>query len=350
MALGNINIILPGELRSLRSIEASGILSLDPNSISSIILDVRRCVYAEPFPLVYLAAHIRRLKRANPNLEVNFHFPPQSGMTRGFVGYAAHIGYFEYLGVQFGNKIGEARGSSRYLPITEIDLVEMRSRAGDVPLGYLMSDRAKELARVLTQKDDGPIFDVMEYSIREIARNALEHSRGSRLVLLAQYWPTKKTAEVAIFDNGVGIFSNLFDNEYVDIANNLAAIKFSLLPGISGVSRSERANQHERWGNSGFGLYVVSALCGKYGNFNIISNDDYLRLTQRTQYHRKYPFRGTGVAFRLELNGLRDPVSVINNIIQEGERIRSEIIRDHPIQASVASKMLASQFDKKIEG
>ncbi len=191
-------------------------------------------------------------------------------------------------------------------------------------------------------------FDTVQYAIREIVRNAAEHSDGNQIAFLAQYWPASNSAEISVFDDGVGIAANIYDNEFVDVANNLAAIKAALLPGITGVSRSDRIAQDSEWHNSGFGLYVVSRLAGRFGKFCVVSTSDYLELNHRNQYTKPYSLKGTGVAIKLDLSQMKDSQSFIRRTIEQGEKMQSEILKDFPIKASVASKMLLSDFRRKI--
>lgn len=79
------------------------------------------------------------------------------------------------------------------------------------------------------------VFDVIQYSIREILRNSAEHNEGESVSILAQYWPTKDLAEIVIIDDGIGVPHSLYGNGYVECANSREALKFALLPGISGV-------------------------------------------------------------------------------------------------------------------
>jgi len=209
-----------------------------------------------------------------------------------------------------------------------------------------VDERSEQLASVLTRKHTGQVFETLQYAIREIFRNALEHSNGSNAVFLGQFWPKKNEAEIVVADDGVGVAENIYDNEFVDVANNLGAIKVALMPGISGVSRADRVNQDTIWRNSGFGLYVVSRLAARFGRFCIVSNGDYLELTRGKQTHRKYPLSGTAVGIRIVIDEASRSSDFIRRTIEEGERTRSEIVGQHPINASQASKMLLSDFKK----
>ena len=265
-----------------------------------------------------------------------------------FSGYAGHVGFFDFIGSPFGKDLGEARGNSRYFPIEVWNIPDFKETAGEYPLGELVDRRSSDLAGILLQETSGDVFDVLQYAIREISRNAVEHSKGENAAILAQYWPTTGIAEVAVIDDGVGIAENLYDNEFIDISNSTAALKAALLPGITGVSRAERVEQHERWHNSGFGLYIVSRLAAKYGQFRVISSGDYLELHRNSQFHHSYPMQGTAVGIRLDVKQLDRAKQFIARTISDGEAMQSEILKDFPIAASAASKLFSSQFRVKL--
>lgn len=250
------------------------------------------------------------------------------------------------MGWARGREPGEAFGSKGYLPIETFNIEEFKRRAGQGPIGALINDEANRMAVVLSQTDEGPTFDVLQYAIREIMRNAAEHSKGTRATIMAQHWPKRYEAEIVVIDNGVGIPSNLYENEYVDCNNAREALKFALLPGISGVSLEKRIEQDEFWGNSGFGLFVTSRICAENGLFRLISDKQGLSLVDDRQIEHNWLHQGTCVQMRLRTKRTKEIQSDIPRLIEEGESQRAALMRNYPIQASAASKMLASQYRK----
>ncbi|MBY6048602.1 hypothetical protein [Vannielia litorea] len=331
---------LPAQIRSLQIIESS----LGPliDHFEKIELDFRWCKFAEPFPLLYLSARLNKLRHSGVDIKTIL---PERGGNQ-FLGYASHVGFFDLIGQEIGRRVGEAYGSSSYFPIMQWSIDDVRRQAGDRPVAEKIDELAASMAKVLMQADTGDVFDVVKFSIREIVRNSFEHSRGKNCTFLGQYWPTRGEAEIVSLDDGIGIAETLWDNEYINASNNLAAIKLSLFPGVTGVSRSERSSQDYYWGNSGFGLYLLSNLFGDFGEFRIISNNDCLTLSNGKQYHRKVPFDGTGVALRFPVDQLGAAAARFPYLIEKGEKLRSELLRDFPIQASTASKMLRNDFSR----
>ncbi|MBT0958633.1 ATP-binding protein [Alphaproteobacteria bacterium KMM 3653] len=297
--------------------------------------------YAEPLPLLLLGRQVRDVVKSFPNCRFSLRAGKNSFHT-----YADHIGFFRFMGGRRGREPGEAWGSNRYIPIESFDIGEIQAAAKGGAVGEIMDAEASRLAIVLSQQDSGALFDVIQYTIREIIRNSAEHSRGTQISLMAQYWPAKGLAEIVITDDGVGIPYNIYENEYVECSTAREALKFALLPGVSGVSRQERAQQDEFWGNSGFGLYVTSRLCSENGGFRIISADQGLTLVGATQVEHDWSFRGTCVQLRLNVRDAIAMKDAIPRLVEEGETKRASLISRYPIQASAASKMLASQYRK----
>src|SRR5215472_919385 len=80
--------------------------------------------------------------------------------------YAAHMGFFQSFGLDFGNEPGEAGGSSTYLPITNLEFADLRAEAaaGYEHLGNAIERRSQRLAELLIQETKGDLFDTLSYS------------------------------------------------------------------------------------------------------------------------------------------------------------------------------------------
>ena len=264
-----------------------------------------------------------------------------------FRNYADHIGFFRYTGFDRGEEPRNVAGSSNYIPIHRFSIQELQAKAAGKPYGEIVNEEASTLASIITRAEDGPTFDVVQYAFREVMRNSVEHSRGSNLTVFGQFWPANNKAEIVILDDGVGILENLLEHEYVECSNDLEAIKCALLPGVSGVTREERMKQDETWGNSGFGLYVLSRLCAENGLFRVITGNGALTLKGEIQESTTWSYPGTCI--QLIFSGCTSMTrkNRIPQIIGEGEMRRMDIMDKFPIEASMASKMLASDFIKK---
>lgn len=292
--------------------------------------------------MMLLAVQFRQLMRRYPEVEYRL-----LSRANDFRGYADHMGYFRFLGFDRGTDVGGARGSSTYTPIEVFSIRQLQIEAGEEPYGKYVSSKARKLAKILSQQETGPLFDLFEYTFREIMRNAVEHSRGEELIVFGQFWPANEEAEIVVMDNGIGIARNLYDNESIECANNREALKFALMPGITGVPRQVRAKQDEHWGNSGFGLYVTSRFCSETGLFRVFSGSSALTLAKGIQTEHNWSFSGTCVQMRLSTARAQKRAERISEIVNEGQGERTNLFNDTPIKASVASKMLASHFEKR---
>ncbi|MEO0633846.1 MAG: ATP-binding protein [Pseudomonadota bacterium] len=335
-------IEVPDRLTLVSHVERLGLDRLDLSGFTQCNLRFSNCSFGEPLPMLLLAKRFSELVRRHP--DVAFQLRSRESQFRG---YAEHIGYFRLLGFGRGNRPGEAIGSSTYIPIERLSISEMIERAGNQPIGRAVSGLARRLSTLLSQHTEGPLFDLFEYSFREIIRNSLEHSCGEELILFGQYWPARDRVEIVVMDDGVGIAENLYENEHIECKTNADALKFAILPGITGVPRAERVEQDERWGNSGFGLYVTSRLCSEGGLFRLLSGSGSLTLANGVRTEHPWPFGGTCVQLRFSTRDAASRIQRIEEIVTEGKQEWQAIVGEIPVAASAASRMLASHFDHR---
>lgn len=329
-----------------RLVLASNLFDLKWESVnmpdgSECIIDVSDCTYGEPQGMIIFAILSKSIIRRHPDVKFSLRFK-----NNDFKGYAAHVGLFKLAGFELGQAPNTASGSSNYLPIRYFRVSEIIEAAASDPVGKYLTKYSGELAKVLCQSNDSDVFDLFEYCFREVMRNAVEHGRGTELIVFGQHWKAKGIAEIVIYDNGVGIAETLYENEYINCLDNRQALKFALLPGISGVSRQLRFTQDDIWGNSGFGLYVTSRFCAEFGSFRIISGRDALTFARGKQIEHKWGLQGTFIQMRFSVQSASEKISRINQIIDEGKNEFSQLIGNYPIEASAASKLLASHFNK----
>lgn len=284
--------------------------------------------------MIALASDLRNLKTRFPDVR----YVCRTTET-AFRGYADHIGYFRFLGFSRGNHIGDASGSKNYVPIHLFDLDKLKINSGDEPYGKIVSEESLKLAEVLTQSNKGGVFVAVEYAIREVLRNAVEHGLGSKAALLGQYWPKREVAEIVICDNGVGIAETL-KGQY-DTENTLDALSLSLKPGVSGTSDIEREHQNPYFRNSGFGLYTTSTFCAEHGLFRVISTDAGVTRQSNNLKRHNWSFDGTCVQMKIRTNDLNDSAAEIQRIIEVGEAE----IGTH-LSASTASKQTSGWHDE----
>lgn len=312
-------------VRQLRSLPDSDKYTLDFSGMSWI----------EPFPMLHVASAIGTA----------IHSKSSSTFTAtGISGdsYAAYMGFFRHCGINVGPETGAVQNSANYLPITSLEIAELRHEAteNNVPIGNIIERHAGDIAKTLIRTNYGNLWGTLQYAIREIIRNVAEHSHSARVLYCGQYWPKKNEVEVAILDEGVGIASSLKDNPHLKIVEDVEALRLSVLPGISGKSWAGADIDHSNeWSNSGFGLYVVSELCKRGGELDIVSGDAALCIKKDLRKPISSCHAGTALKIKIDTENLRSIAAALSLIVSKGERIAQSILKMDLVEASVASKI-----------
>jgi len=217
--------------------------------------------------------------------------------------YAAHAGFFRYLGLEFGAGVGEANSSENFIPITERRVEDIRRAASSryAYPGDIIQEEADKLSSVLTQATSGALYDTLAYSIRELVRNVLEHSHSPTYTFAAQYWPARGVAEVVVSDEGIGLADSL--RSRFEIADDAEAVTLAVRPGVS--SQATSASAYDHWGNSGYGLFMTKELCsGGGGYFALASGASSATWRGESRSEIDCSVSGTTVAMSLNTSNL----------------------------------------------
>jgi hypothetical protein len=301
-------------------------------------LDFKEMGWIEPFPLLFLASNIRRFKAMKSTSE----FRAKNFQEHG---YAAHMGFFRSLKLDFGNEPGEAKGSDTYLPITILSIRELQKEASQktVHTGQLLENHALQLARLLTREDKSDLIDTLTYTLREIMRNAVEHSESDNFQYCGQYWPNRNMVQIAILDSGIGVRESLSKNPSFRIFSDEQALRLSILPGISGKPLNHKIEEYNDWENSGYGLYLTKRLCTKGGSFFICSGNkgQYSKANENEKY-LSTNFQGTALRMILDKNNTSNLKTALRQFKIEGEAIAKKFETGIP-RASVSSRGITSQ-------
>jgi len=255
------------------------------------------------------------------------------------------MGFFKAFGVDFGNPPGGAKGSGSYLPITIEQVIDIQRDAvqGGVPIGQIVEDKARRLATVLASKGGREIVETFTYSLCEIIRNVAEHSESKSLQYCAQYWPSQDRAEIAILDNGIGIYKTLHKNPLLKIESDQHALDLSLLPGVSGKCKGNNHSPAGGWHNSGYGLYMTSRMCRHGGNFFLGSHSASIFLAGEKKQRYNFQFPGTVARLVFRPSALGQIQKVLTKFDLEGRAV-AKIIEGTIVTALSASRMLRSDF------
>ncbi len=295
-----------------------------------------------PFGMLYMGMAIRNFITRNPEAK----HVPVNYRERG---YAAHMGYFHTCGFDIGNLPGMAQGSDTYLPVTILDVSELKEemRRDGREMGDVVEARSRKLAQVLAQQENDGLVDMLSYTLREMIRNVVEHSGSAFVGYCAQYMPKKKQAEIAILDGGMGVQASLKKNPYLEIKDDHDALNLALMPGVSGkMFKGVKRDPYDVWQNSGYGLYAISRLCGHGGKFTICSGETALTLKPDKKEYHSILFQGVALRIVLSMKEIQKNKVTLAQIMKEGDKQAKElgISGAHP---SAASRMLSVEFGKK---
>lgn len=247
-----------------------------------------------PFGMLIISVAVQQFHKRVPGATI---IPAAPLPGNDLESYAAHMGFFKACNISLGKEPGQAKGSPTYLPITKIENPSYLH-------GSEIEQRSLVLAQTLAQRPDGALVKTLQYSFTEIIRNVAEHARSDDYWLCAQYWPSRGEAEIALIDSGRGLRASLHNNPVIrdQVVDDRAAIKFALMPGISGVMwKGKPQRDDDVWQNSGFGLYMNYRICTEGGSFFIASGDSSVQCEKGSE-HEWMDYHLPGVALRLRMH------------------------------------------------
>lgn len=283
-------------------------------TVDNVNVDFFPLKFSRPMAMLVAGSYFRRWISRRRELGLR---TTKSGITEknNAHSYLMHLGFFDYAGMKdVGKNVGVAKGNTRYLPIREIrraELDESIAETGEELIDAIafLSDG---LANVLAGEDNGEAKKGFSYSIREVIRNALEHSGSDSCFICGQRW-VNGHSEIAIIDEGCGVHKTLCTAYELKEED---ALREAIKPGITRTQNmSEKENIYK---NSGFGLYVLSELGNSFGWFCVGSGVRKLTCENGNKVDAELPFKGTFVGIHLNKN----PCSfagVLQDIISVGE-------------------------------
>lgn len=197
------------------------------------------------------------------------------------------------------------------------------------------------LATLLTRQDSGAVYETLSYSLREVFRNVLEHSRAEAIWYAAQHWPETSKVELCILDEGIGIAQSLRRNPHLAIHTDQDALDLALLPGISGVAfRGGPKQRRDPWANSGYGLFMTSQLCRRGGSFVVLSGNSGVSITEAGKERLDCVFGGTAIRLQLQTDRIGELSASLEGLRDLGATIAADLRQEANITASMSSRML----------
>ena len=305
--------------------------------------DVSKINNYEPLPMLLTAASIRQFceQRELAPWDIQLLYSENKSYD-----YACHMGFFQAAGFPQGKAPGEAPGSSSYIPLTKLDIREMHQDAIKngkyMDRGDLIEQKSDELATVLAQ-GDRELQKMFRYLIREAIRNVPEHAGTNEVWICGQYWHNRDKAEIAILDEGIGVYESLKQNrvhrEYV--TNNEEALRWAIKPGISVTFNPARGQRsHDTWANSGYGLFMISEICkATNGWLTFVSGDNCLRVYPNGAGLYGAHFNGTALGIQIRPSQVVNCQALIDSARASGEST-AKTIKNSFKDASLPSKGL----------
>lgn len=258
--------------------------------------------HCHPFGLLLLGNAIRRNR--NHYAKSSHRFLDYNG-TQGCE-FAADIGFFQYAGWEIGRKTSVVDYGVRHIPIKCIKLSDLRKKPSDIrPLGDLIDEHAGDLAYTLTQDEKSEATKTLQYCLREIIRNTFEHSRTTEIWVCGQYWPSRGEAEIALLDEGCGILASMRPNKRFRLKTDSEANKLALQPGASRMVGIKQ-DPYDVWQNSGYGLFMASALCGLGGYFILGSGKDATLVNTEQQTSYSADIKGTAICMNIRVGQVKN--------------------------------------------
>ena len=145
-----------------------------------------------------------------------------------------------------------------------------------------------------------------------------------------QYWHNRNLAEIAILDEGIGVYESLNKNaihkDY--ITNNDDALRWAIKPGVSfAFNPATGPKKKGDWANSGYGLHMINEICKstKGGWCTFASNDNCLRIYSNTTTAENITFRGTALGIRIGTDDIKNAQAMIDAARLKGEETAKNI-------------------------
>ncbi len=283
------------------------------------IYDFHQMQNCHPYGLLVIASAIRNNKR---RFAKSKHILENIEETQGGR-FAASFGFYQSIGYDVGSAKEEDEIGDRYIPIKKISANDLHKEYTDTTLlNEKVNRQSYTLADMLVSDQSQKVRDAIQYCFREIIRNTFEHGETDELWVCGQYWPSRDEAEIAILDEGIGIFRSLHSNQRITVRNCEEANALALQPGLSRMIGMKQ-NPLDVWQNSGYGLYVASTLCAINGGYFIISSgDSAILISNGGQTNYTANQLGTAICLNIHTNSkkLNNFDETLSAIVKEGEK------------------------------
>ena len=112
-----------------------------------LCIDLNGIGFCDPQTILCLAVMLRDFDMRRGTLHTDISILPNNNV----IGYLAHIGFFDFIGANFGNKVGDISVGESYIPIRAINKIELLRESTETgkSLQDLIQEEASYLARIL---------------------------------------------------------------------------------------------------------------------------------------------------------------------------------------------------------
>lgn len=243
---------------------------------SNIELLAHDLYFVDPFGIALLGATFYMLQQRDQAIQV-------SGLTENVSGYLQRMDVFH--GVKLTNSKTQKGRHDRRDSLMELKRLDKRNQIDQAAnqianalVGKMPDiDPSEPLDEMSGQNKADHITIPISYALAELLNNALSHARlkgysDARVWIASQYYPQKGRLQLAVVDNGCGIFETL--KEHSELSKyqrktDLEAILAALHPR---VSCNRDLGIHEDSENAGIGLTTTSRIADRAnGHLAIIS-------------------------------------------------------------------------------
>lgn len=179
----------------------------------------------------------------------------------------------------------------------------------------------------LLDMDDEELQGAFKYSLVELLRNVVQHSKSQIGGLaMAQFHPKSGLVELAVADLGIGIRAAL-QSVYPEIDNDLKALKFAPQPHVSGTFAPGAYNSMKD--NAGLGLFFIKQIATLSSGAMFLASGKYIldvwgdadgQQHKLYQVTNKTGWPGTFAVLQLRRNTIGD----FNSVLGECRRLAEE--------------------------
>lgn len=291
---------------------------------SPIVVQFRRGTHIAPWAVTLFGAYAVWLKEVRGK-EVLLDYDRST-----YVGaFLERIGLPQLL----GSEIVSARADDeRIFPLSRI--LESKQISG-------IASALMDLLRIGDEEVEGAV----KYALVELLRNVVQHSR-SRIggLVSAVYFPKAGLVDVTVADIGCGLRASLRE-AYPEINSDQKAVRFALLPHVSGTFRS--GEYHSMRDNAGLGLFFIKEIASRSGGGFFLGSGNMLAdiwgdkkgcLGKKYVQANTSGWRGTFALLQLR----KDTIGEFDSLLAKCREIAAEVRKDR-------SEFAVDFVDEKLE-